>query len=283
MSEVRHEWLTIDGLRTHYLTAGAEGPPVVLLHSGEFGGCAESSWTTVLPGLVAAGCRVVAPDWLGFGRSDKVVDFADPKGRRMRHMAGFLESMDFDAPPVLVGNSMGATYLIQELAKDAPLFDARAAVVVSGGGFVPANAARETIQRYDLTREGMRDTLRVLLHDPRWAADEEYVTWRHELSLEPGAWACAASARLHPPRVAGSTGEFGLADDTAYEKVACPVLLVAGACDPLREEGYAEEIAAHLHDVELLVYEECGHMPNVEQSERFVGDLVEFLRRLRIL
>lgn len=60
---------TRDGLRVHYLDEGpADGPPVLLLHG-------EPTWSylyrKMVPGLVAAGLRVVAPDLVGFGRSDK--------------------------------------------------------------------------------------------------------------------------------------------------------------------------------------------------------------------
>jgi haloalkane dehalogenase len=45
-----------------------DGPPVLLLHG-------EPSWSylyrTMLPVLAAAGFRAVAPDLVGFGRSDK--------------------------------------------------------------------------------------------------------------------------------------------------------------------------------------------------------------------
>lgn len=58
-----------DGLRLHYLDEGA-GPPVLLLHG-------EPTWSylyrKVLP-PVAEVARVVAPDYLGFGRSDKPTD-----------------------------------------------------------------------------------------------------------------------------------------------------------------------------------------------------------------
>jgi len=40
---VRSRYLDVGGIRTHYLDAG-DGPPVVLLHSGEFGGSAELCW-----------------------------------------------------------------------------------------------------------------------------------------------------------------------------------------------------------------------------------------------
>ncbi|MCW2542565.1 MAG: Haloalkane dehalogenase [Frankiales bacterium] len=58
-----------DGLRMHYLDEG-QGPVVLLLHG-------EPSWSylyrTMIPGLVAKGFRCIAPDLIGFGRSDKPV------------------------------------------------------------------------------------------------------------------------------------------------------------------------------------------------------------------
>jgi haloalkane dehalogenase len=56
-------------LRVHYLDEGpADAPPVLLLHG-------EPSWCylyrKMIPILVAAGHRVIAPDLVGFGRSDK--------------------------------------------------------------------------------------------------------------------------------------------------------------------------------------------------------------------
>ncbi|MEU0503002.1 haloalkane dehalogenase [Nocardia sp. NPDC005998] len=62
-------------LRVHYLDEGPrDGEVVVLLHG-------EPSWSflyrSMIPVLVAAGRRCVAPDLIGFGRSDKPVDRAD--------------------------------------------------------------------------------------------------------------------------------------------------------------------------------------------------------------
>jgi haloalkane dehalogenase len=65
------EW---NGLRIHYLDEGPrDGQPVLLLHG-------EPTWSYlyagVIPALVAEGYRCIAPDHVGFGRSDKVVDDA---------------------------------------------------------------------------------------------------------------------------------------------------------------------------------------------------------------
>src|SRR5690606_36583633 len=61
----------VAGLETSWLEAGV-GPPLVLLHGGEFGASAELGWETVIPAL-AERFRVIAPDVLGFGYSAKVV------------------------------------------------------------------------------------------------------------------------------------------------------------------------------------------------------------------
>ena len=62
-------YLEHDGLRMHWVDEG-EGDPVLLLHG-------EPTWSflyrTMVPPLAAA-ARVVAPDYIGFGRSDKPTD-----------------------------------------------------------------------------------------------------------------------------------------------------------------------------------------------------------------
>lgn len=62
-------------LRVHYLDEGpADAAPVLLLHG-------EPSWSYLyrhmIPPLVAAGHRVVVPDLVGFGRSDKPTETSD--------------------------------------------------------------------------------------------------------------------------------------------------------------------------------------------------------------
>jgi haloalkane dehalogenase len=56
-------------LRVHYVDEGSRDGPTVLLAHG------EPTWSylyrRMIPRLVDAGCRVVAPDLIGFGRSDK--------------------------------------------------------------------------------------------------------------------------------------------------------------------------------------------------------------------
>ncbi len=62
-------------LRVHYLREGDTSAPVVLLMHG------EPSWSylyrTMIPVLIGAGLQIVAPDLVGFGRSDKPTERSD--------------------------------------------------------------------------------------------------------------------------------------------------------------------------------------------------------------
>ena len=61
-----------EGLRMHYINEGPDDAPVFLCLHG------EPTWAylyrRMIPVFLAAGARVVAPDFFGFGRSDKPVD-----------------------------------------------------------------------------------------------------------------------------------------------------------------------------------------------------------------
>src|SRR5215468_8035556 len=62
-------------LRVHYLDEGEGDAPVVLLMHGEPSWC--FLYRKMIPVLSAAGFRCIAPDLIGFGRSDKPTERSD--------------------------------------------------------------------------------------------------------------------------------------------------------------------------------------------------------------
>jgi len=86
-------YLEIDGLRLHYVDEGEpSAAPVLLLHG-------EPSWCylyrKMVPPIVAAGHRVVAPDFIGFGRSDKLTNRDDYSYQfHVDVMTAFVERLD---------------------------------------------------------------------------------------------------------------------------------------------------------------------------------------------
>lgn len=289
MTDIQSHFVEVDGINTHYLEAGdKDAPTVALLHSGEFGGCAEISWEFNIPAL-AEHFHVVAPDWLGFGRTDKVYDFADQRSRVYRHMSRFYEVMGIDQAD-FIGNSMGGSNLARIVADPPTILPIRSAILCSGGGFTPLTEERKTLLAYDGTPEAMRALLHAMLEDSKWGDDEAYVAKRQEIALLPGSFECASAPRLKRPPPEKTPPEkkeekpggqsFGIPDNTVYENVEVPVLIIAGANDPLREPGYSNNLAERISNNEHHVYENCGHCPNIEFAERFNADAIDFLKRV---
>jgi haloalkane dehalogenase len=83
----------LGALRMHYLDVGPTDNPIILLLHG------EPSWSylyrKMIPLLVARGFRCIAPDLIGFGKSDKPVRKSDYSYRRhVDWMSDFLEKID---------------------------------------------------------------------------------------------------------------------------------------------------------------------------------------------
>ena len=227
---------------------------------------------------------MVAPDWLGFGRTDKVYDFADQRSRVYRHMSRFYEVMGITEAD-FIGNSMGGSNLARIIADPPPILPVRSAILCSGGGFTPLTEERKTLLAYDGTADAMKALLHAMLDDPKWGDDDAYVAKRQEMALMPGAFECASAPRLkrpEPEKKEEKSGDqsFGIPDNTVYENVAVPVLIIAGENDPLREPGYSKSLAERIPDNEHHVYENCGHCPNIEYADRFNAQAIAFLQRV---
>lgn len=129
-------YLETDGLRVHYVAAGPEdGPPVLLMHG-------EPTWSflyrKMIPVFVAAGCRVLAPDLVGFGRSDKPSEIADYSYQRhVDWMLDWLRQVD-PREVTLVCQDWGSLIGLRLVAAEPDRF----ARVVVANGFLPTGDER---------------------------------------------------------------------------------------------------------------------------------------------
>lgn len=271
MTPIQDHSIEVLGMRTHYLEAG-EGFPLVLLHSGEFGACAELSWEFNI-GPLAEHFRVLAPDWLGFGQSEKVFNFEGMQGLRIRHIAAFLDEVGVESAH-FIGNSMGGGQLARAAVMNPPGLAIDRMVLASGGGVAPHNDARKTLNSYDGSRDHMRRIVETLIRRPDLRTDDAYIDRRHRMSHQPGAWEATAAARFSmpgrepPPRA-----------PTHFEDIVHPTLIIAGGADPLRIPGYGETLQNQIAGSELVVFEDAGHCPQIDLPEQFNNTVIEFLLR----
>ncbi|MFQ5576584.1 MAG: haloalkane dehalogenase, partial [Anaerolineae bacterium] len=109
-----------ESLRVHYLDEGPpEAEPVLLMHG-------EPSWSylyrKMIPVLVQAGFRAVAPDLVGFGRSDKPAHPADyTYQRHVDWLAALLTQLDLRRV-TLVGQDWGGLIGLRLVAEHPDRF-----------------------------------------------------------------------------------------------------------------------------------------------------------------
>jgi len=132
----RPNYLNIDDgdggeLRVHYLDEGApDGQTILLMHG-------EPSWSylyrKMIPGLVAVGYRVVAPDLPGFGRSDKPAERDDyTYQNHVDWMTRWLEAVELNSV-VLFCQDWGGLIGLRLVAEQTHRFSG----VVAGNTFLP--------------------------------------------------------------------------------------------------------------------------------------------------
>lgn len=124
-------YVEVDGVRIHYVHEGPRNaPPVLLLHG-------EPSWSylyrKMIPKLVEAGLRAVAPDLVGFGRSDKPARREDyTYQRHVDWMLGFICALDLEHI-TLVCQDWGGLIGLRLVAEHGHRFDR----VVAANTFLP--------------------------------------------------------------------------------------------------------------------------------------------------
>jgi haloalkane dehalogenase len=128
-----------DGLRVHYVDEGPRGgTPVVMMHG-------EPSWSylyrKMIPVFAAAGLRALAPDLVGFGRSDKPADPADyTYARHVTWMTDWLVGLEVRGA-TLVCQDWGSLVGLRVAAENPDRF----ARIVVANGFLPT--ARQPVPR----------------------------------------------------------------------------------------------------------------------------------------
>jgi len=139
-------WFDADGLRMHYVDEGS-GSPVLLLHG-------EPTWSFLwrhtIPRVVAAGRRAVAPDLIGFGRSDKPAEQAwYTYDRHVEAVTRFVVGLDL-RDVALVVHDWGGLIGLRVAVENAERVER---LVILDTGVWSGRAPSETWLRF---REGLR-------------------------------------------------------------------------------------------------------------------------------
>jgi pimeloyl-ACP methyl ester carboxylesterase len=265
LTDPESTFLTIDGCRLEYVWHGpppGQAPTIVFLHEG-LG--AISRWRDVPASLCARlGYGGLVYNRAGYGRSDPLRAPLSP--RFMHHQALEVLPRVLDAfaiaRPILFGHSDGGSIALicagrlKGRLKAAPPSAPRALILESPHVFVEdvtvasiaalRDAYRSTDLRARLERHhgANTDTLFTVWTDV-WLSDE-FRSWNIEASL-PG--------------------------------VTCPTLVIQGNDDQYGTRRQVDTIAAAVSgDVDVLLLDECGHSPHIDQGDAVAAAVAAFLK-----
>ena len=253
------------GQKIQYIEEGS-GPVVVLLHG--LGGNG-TNWAFNIPAL-AQKFRVIAPDQVGFGRSDKplinyriatYVDFLDK----------FLSELKVERA-TLVGNSMGG-WIAARYALKYPTKVDRLVLVDSAGFAPPKEFDVEALAGLNpSTRDEMKRLAGLVFSNPMFKTDAAVdVLLAQRLSAGDGYTIQRLVESIH-------RGDDML--DGKLSAIRQPVLVVWGREDgltPLAREG--EKFRRELPSAQFVVFDGCGHVPQVETAAEFNAAVLKFLSR----
>jgi pimeloyl-ACP methyl ester carboxylesterase len=266
-------FVPVDGGLVHVERAGS-GEPVVLLHGF---GASSYGWRKVLPGL-AQGYQVAAPDFYGFGYTERPTDPAKYTREGQAAMVlGLLDALGIERAH-FVGSSYGGAITLwiasrhPERVRSMILVDSaaptypddrrsRLATRPFGGLFVRLFALRPGAVRRGLETAFYDDSLAT----PELA--QAYLERLRIEGLDRAYYGLTAPIPGPRPRVDLAT-------------IDVPALVVWGTEDKLVPVALGRRAAATLPRGEFVALEKTGHLPMEERPEELLRLMTGFLARV---
>ena len=257
------------GIRTNYHDLG-EGFPVLMIHGSGPGVSAWANWRLVMPEL-ARRARVIAPDMVGFGFTDR------PEGQRydmdvwVEQAVGLLDALGLEQAD-LVGNSFGGALAIA-MAVRHPQRVRRLVLMGSVGVPFKITEGLDKVWGYQPSFESMLELLDFFAWD-RALVNEELARLRYEASIRPG-FQESFSAMFPAPRQRW----VDAMTSTEAEIRAIPheTLVIHGREDKVIPLSNSLTLADWIARVQLHVYGQCGHWTQIEHAGRFAKLVGDFL------
>lgn len=257
------------GIRTNCHDVG-RGPPLLLIHGSGPGVSAWANWRLNLPAL-AERFRVVAPDMVGFGFTDRPAGISYGMDTWVRHAVGVLDALGIERAHV-VGNSFGGALAIALAARHPDRVN-RLVLMGSVGVPFPITPALDAVWGYTPSVEQMRRLLDVFAYDRSLVSDELAVL-RHRASVRPGVQE-AYAAMFPAPRQ-----RWVDAMTTPAEAIAAidrEALVIHGRDDQVIPLANAHRLLELLPRAQLHVFGRCGHWTQIEHAARFNRLVADFL------
>ncbi|MCB0062638.1 MAG: alpha/beta hydrolase [Caldilineaceae bacterium] len=269
-SKVDEHQIEVNGLATHFLTAG-KGTPLLLIHGSV--DCGALSWYPILPTL-ARNFHVIVPDCPGYGESAKPhVTYDVPF--YVQWLEAFLEAVGVTTAP-LVGTSQGGAIALN-FALHQPKQISRM-VLINPAGLIHQYSVsvlrlvlRSLLQRFAPCRLFERWLEDYMLYDRSCLDDVFALVKRYEqrISALPEVQSLGALTRSLRITRALPVGQV--------QKIIQPTLLVCGEHDYIFPPNILKAIVPQFPNAQLQVVPQAGHALQIEKPSKLIEIALPFL------
>jgi 3-oxoadipate enol-lactonase len=246
-----------------------QGRPVVLLHAFPL---SRQMWEPQITTLAEAGCRVILPDFPGFGETPLLNETSTMEDLA----AGVVEILDHLKidKAVIGGLSMGG-YVTLNLYR---LFPERfaAMILADTSSFADTEEKRQGRLKLigEIESDGMQAVVDAMLPnlvgETTKADNPQLVEKLAETFRQTNPQAAIAALR----------GMAARRDHTErLKEISVPALLIFGAEDKVTNLDGARKLEAEIPDAALFIIEKAGHYSNQEAAEKFNEYLSGFVRQ----
>lgn len=277
-------WIEIDlgdgySANQHYVDEGdKKAPPVLLFHG-------EPSWSylyrKMIPLLVEAGFRVLAPDLIGFGKSDKPDDIEFYTYERHVDWLKQWRAAVEPRPAALFCQDWGGLLGLRMVALDPQLF----ACVVASNTFLPAGGTPSSafLAWREFARSSPDFRIGPLIDRATQSALSEAEIAAYDAPFPDEA--SKAGARAFPALVPVEDGMPGVAENkaawgplAAYDK---PFLTLFGEEDPVTKgsEKFLVQRIAGAAGLDHRTLSPCGHFCQEDQPQALAAGIIEMARK----
>ncbi len=271
-------YLEQDGLRMHYLHEGS-GDPVLLLHG-------EPTWAYLYRKLIpqlASVARVVAPDYFGFGRSDKPTRIEEYSyDFHYASIERLTEELDLREATVVVQDWGGPIGL--RLAVEHPDRAARLVILNTGIGAGRAPSPEWLRFRDFIRRVGSEVIPGQLVRISAVAelAEDVVAAYNAPFPTPESKAGVLAFPELVPTELEHPSAAKMLEVRSALERWDKPALVLFSDSDPIFTPEAAERLAARIPGAgPAEIVAGAGHFLQEEKGEEIAERIVRFLAESR--
>jgi 2-hydroxymuconate-semialdehyde hydrolase len=266
--EIGHS-ISANGVQTNYHDVG-DGPTVLLIHGSGPGVSAFANWRLTMPEL-ANRFRVIAPDMVGFGFTERPAGYQYAMDNWVRHIVGLMDALKIERAHV-VGNSFGGAMALA-LAIRHPQRVHRLVLMGSVGVSFAITEGLDAVWGYTPSIQTMRKLLDIFAYD-RGLVNDELARMRYEASIRPGFQESFA-AMFPAPRQRWV--DAMASPEEAIRALPHETLIIHGRDDRVIPLTNAYRLLSLIDRSQLHVFGRCGHWTQIEHAARFNRLVGEFL------